>query len=165
MGEPGTRLTTYMRGRNNPYLAVLIIGFGIITTGWKEVDKKIQSGNKLFHTHCASCHGKKGVGQDPKQPMGGWDEKDRPIAPALDGTAHAWHHAPQVLFGYMKKGSVDKESPMPLFKDILTEEEMVNIIRYIQSLWPPETVKGYRESFKKELEEFKCDPPLLAVEN
>lgn len=153
-----------MRGRGEIYFVVLVIGFGIITGGWKGIDKKIQRGKELFHKHCASCHGKKGVGQDPKQPMGGWDEKDNLIAPALDGSAHAWHHAPQVLFDYMKKGSVDPLSPMPLFKDILTDEGMVDIIRYIQSLWPPETVKGYRENFKMELEEFKSDPPLFSKE-
>lgn len=152
-----------MCGREKKYLAVFVIGFGMVAIGWKEIDKKIESGKELFHKHCASCHGAEGVGQDPKSPMGGWDEKDNPIAPALDGSAHAWHHAPQVLFDYMKKGSVDPLSPMPLFKDILTDEEMVNIIRYIQSLWPPETVQGYRENFKKELEEFKCDPPLFGA--
>ena len=112
----------------------------------------IPTGQELFNNHCSACHGPEAVGQDPSQPPGGWDENSNRLAPALNGTGHAWHHPPSLLFQYIKKGSIDENSPMPAFGDQLNDDEIQSIISYIQSLWPDEIMKKYNERFKDKKE-------------
>lgn len=104
-------------------------------------------GEALFHKYCSMCHGEGAVGQDPASPNGGWREDGSLIAPALNGTAHAWHHGPDVLYGYVKSGSVAPESPMPAFGDQLNDEQIGAIIGYFQSLWPEKIRRLYLERF------------------
>ena len=107
------------------------------------VAQKEQDGEKLFHLYCADCHGEKAVGQDPAWLSGGWREDGSRIAPALNGTAHAWHHEPELLYDYVKTGSVDPESPMPAFGDELDDAQVWAIIGYFQSFWPDKVRKIY----------------------
>ena len=109
-----------------------------------------QAGADLFKKHCAHCHGDEAIGQDPKQPSGGWDDKMNRLAPALNGTGHAWHHPPELIYEYIEKGSIDKTSPMPSFGNILTDKDIKSIIAYINSLWPDKIMDGYRMRFMKE---------------
>jgi mono/diheme cytochrome c family protein len=76
------------------------------------------------------------VGQNPAEPNGGIDDNGRYIAPALDGTAHAWHHSDGVLFHWVKDGSEAKDSPMRGWAGRMTDGEIWSVIRYFQSLWP-----------------------------
>ena len=104
-------------------------------------------GKALFHAHCAGCHGENAVGQDPEQPNGGWREDGSRIAPALDGSAHAWHHEPELLYQYVQSGSVDPESPMPSFGGVLDDAQIRAVIRYFQSLWPERIRESYGQRF------------------
>lgn len=104
-------------------------------------------GKGLFHTYCSPCHGKEATGKDPQLLGGGRRDDGTRIAPALNGTAHAWHHEPELLYRYVKEGSIDPESPMPSFGDDLTDSEIWSIIRYFQSLWPERIRKIYEERF------------------
>jgi mono/diheme cytochrome c family protein len=104
-------------------------------------------GEALYHNYCAGCHGHKAVGEDPGQPWGGWREDGSRIAPALNGTAHSWHHEPALLFNYVKSGSVDPESPMPSFGNILKDDQIRAIILYYQSLWPEKIRRIYEKRF------------------
>jgi len=90
--------------------------------------EQITSGSKLFATNCAGCHGDNADGKLNK-------------APALNGTAHAWHHSNFGLFQTIKEGSTAKDSPMKGWKDKLTDDEIESIIRYFQSLWNPEMMR------------------------
>jgi mono/diheme cytochrome c family protein len=110
-----------------------------------------QDGQALFHRYCAGCHGEKAVGQDPATPNGGWLDDGSPIAPALNGTAHSWHHEPELLFDYVKTGSVDPESPMPSFGDRLDDGQVRAIIDYFQSLWPEKIRNLYEGRFPGKL--------------
>ena len=112
----------------------------------------IPSGQELFKKYCSSCHGVEAVGQDASQPPGGWDDNNNRLAPALNGTGHAWHHPPSLLFQYIKEGSIDETSPMPAFGDQLNDDEIQSIIGYMQSLWPDEIMNKYIERFKDEKE-------------
>ncbi len=105
----------------------------------------VTEGESLFHQHCSGCHGVKAIGEDPKSPNGGWRDDGSRIAPALNGTAHAWHHEPELLYDYVRNGSVDPESPMPSFGDRLNDQQIRAVIGYFQSLWP-EKVKAIYES-------------------
>jgi mono/diheme cytochrome c family protein len=110
----------------------------------------LEAGKKLYDEYCTSCHGEKGVGQDPKRRAGGWDENKVPIAPALNGTAHTWHHSPSLLFRYIQKGSIIKNSPMPSFGNDLNRQETLSIISYFQSLWKKKKLQWYLEKYKDE---------------
>lgn len=99
--------------------------------------QSIAEGNALFAQNCVSCHGPGGIGQNPRSPMGGMKE-DGPgyWAPALNGTAHSWHHPNEVLFQTIRNGSVAADSPMRGFADRLTDQQIVSVMHYFQSLWP-----------------------------
>lgn len=104
-------------------------------------------GDAVFATHCASCHGRSAEGQDPRQPMGGSQADGTPLAPALNGTGHAWHHDPQYLFRHVKSGSPMAGSPMVGFGDTLSDEEIAAAIAWFQSLWSDEVRARYRRTF------------------
>jgi len=125
-------------------LAIFVLYSGIGNGG--EVDA-VPEGAELFMKHCASCHGEEANGQDPSQPAGGWDANENQLAPALDGTGHAWHHSPELLFNYVHDGSIDRTSPMPSFAQALGDNQILAIISYFQSLWPDRTQKQYMERF------------------
>ena len=67
---------------------------------------EIEQGKKLFALNCSSCHGVEGVGQNPESPNGGMLDEGGYLAPALNGTGHAWHHPNSVLFKTIKHGSI-----------------------------------------------------------
>ena len=71
----------------------------------------IALGARLFEQNCRPCHGSKAVGENPATPLGGWN-KIGPIAPALNGSGHAWHHPPRYFFHIIRKGSTVKGSRM-----------------------------------------------------
>lgn len=122
----------------------------VILNGRTNANELAQSGAVLFKTHCSRCHGSEAAGQDPAQPSGGWDDNMNRLAPALNGTGHAWHHSPELTYEYIEKGSIDKTSPMPAFGDILKHNDIKAIIAYINSLWPDKIMDSYRMRFKKE---------------
>ncbi len=98
----------------------------------------INTGAQLFAKNCASCHGPGARGQDPQQPMGGTLPNGGYLAPALNGTGHAWHHPNEMLFNIIKNGSIADDSSMLGFKGKLSDDEIVMVIQYFKSLWPPE---------------------------
>ena len=108
----------------------------------------LETGRKLYLDLCAGCHGNNAEGQIPERRGGGLDENNVPIAPALNGTAHTWHHPPKLLFRYIDKGSIMKGSPMPAFGDTLNKQEILSIISYFQSLWSEKRRQWYLEKYK-----------------
>ena len=132
-------------------LIVLILGYAynyttdtIIVTDVSP-GLRLATSAQLFEQHCASCHGKKGVGQDVQRPKGGLLEDDSFLAPALNGTGHAWHHKTEGLFNTIKFGSMEPTSAMKGFEERLTDEEISKIIEYFKSLWPAEIKKMYEQ--------------------
>ena len=105
----------------------------------------LPDGDALFHQYCASCHGEKAVGEDLANLQGGWRKDGSRIAPALNGTAHSWHHEPELLYDYIKSGSVAPDSPMPSYGDELDDAQIKAIIEYFQALWP-EKIRGIYKS-------------------
>ena len=141
-----------MRSAGIAFIGPLVLLLALFSTVASHATGRAVDGDALFHIHCAACHGEKGVGQDPAFRSGGWRDDGSRLAPALDGSAHSWHHEPELLYDYVKSGSVDPESPMPAFGDNLNEEQIQAIIYYFQSLWPGKIRRIYLERFPGSLE-------------
>jgi len=122
------------------------------------MSEEVAQGQTLYNQHCATCHGMNLEGQPNWKER---NEKGRLPAPPHDETGHTWHHADQLLFELTKFGMVppnvpgNYESDMPVFKDILTDDQIWAVLNYIKSRWPEETQKLQQEmtsegsSFKK----------------
>ncbi len=107
----------------------------------------IQLGMRLFAQNCISCHGRKAVGENPATPSGGWKPKVGHLAPALNGTGHTWHHPPGYLFRIIREGSTIKGSRMKGWAGRMNDFEILAVIAYFQSLWPPRIKDAYRHRY------------------
>ena len=96
---------------------------------------RVESGEKVYASHCAVCHGARGEATPDwrrREPDGSFPP------PPLNGTAHTWHHPFGVLARQIKFGGPGGTGKMPTFQGKLTDEEIINVIAWIQSLWPDE---------------------------
>lgn len=96
------------------------------------------AGELLYMDRCASCHGSNLEGQAnwmTRLPNG------RLPAPPHDETGHTWHHSDGQLFRIVKEGLASivpgYETDMPAFGTSMTDEEIMAVIDYIKSTWPP----------------------------
>ncbi|MDN5789175.1 c-type cytochrome [Pseudorhodobacter sp.] len=104
-------------------------------------DAAVSRGHVLYDKNCASCHGKNLEGQSDRQSA---DENGRYPAPAHDGSGHIWHHSDAALIACITLGGkaalvqmgVDFDSGMLAFGDVLHQQEIEDIIAYIESRWP-----------------------------
>lgn len=95
------------------------------------------AGRKLYTAHCAACHGM------PDGTAASVASVPAPAAgPPHDETGHTWQHPDFALFQLIRDGvavancvPVDPEL-MPMFKDIVSDAELVAILSYIKSTWP-----------------------------
>ena len=96
--------------------------------------ESIARGKQLFQTYCQVCHGADGRGQ---QTTPGFDPKNPPAiaAPALDNSAHAWHHSDENLRTTILEGSPREGSPMVAWKHQLSPADADALVAYIKSLW------------------------------
>ena len=111
----------------------------------------IALGERLFAHNCRPCHGHKAVGENPATPLGGWN-KAGPIAPALNGSGHAWHHPPRYFFHTIRNGSTMQGSRMIGWAGRMSDAEIVAVIAYFQSLWPSHIQDAYRQRFLHRVE-------------
>ena len=130
-------------------LVALFVLVGIAGThcARNNADDRLREGRALFVEHCAGCHGRNAEGEDPRDSYGQEVDGDIQNAPALNGTADAWHHPPMLFMQKVKHGLIDEKSRMPYFGLVLNDEDVTLIIMYIQSLWPEEIRKKYKERF------------------
>lgn len=98
-------------------------------------------GQKIYQSHCASCHGH-GLEGQPNWREPGAD--GRLPAPPHDASGHTWHHNDELLFRLTKHGVAkaanmpDYKSAMPIYEGVLSDEEIVAVLSWIKSQWPPE---------------------------
>jgi len=99
--------------------------------------QQFELGKQVFTANCVQCHGGKGQGlvEDWKTP----NPNGQFPAPPLNGTAHTWHHSTEVLMETINKGGIPLGGSMPAFKEVLSEEEKLAVIAFVQNLWDDET--------------------------
>lgn len=105
--------------------------------------RDITGGQTLYAENCASCHGANLEGQP------NWRTPDAAgvhPAPPHDATGHTWHHDNGLLFDYTKQGGAaalarrgvtNFSSGMPAFEEVLSDNDIWDILAYIRSTWPP----------------------------
>jgi mono/diheme cytochrome c family protein len=100
--------------------------------------RQVAAGKVLYDQHCASCHGMNLEGQPDwktRLPNG------RLPAPPHDETGHTWHHDDQTLVNLVRNGlapyaGASYQSDMPAFGEVLTDEQIRDVLAYIKSRWP-----------------------------
>jgi mono/diheme cytochrome c family protein len=130
--------------------SILVIGVGIallwVLRAGGERSAQIELGQRLYATHCASCHGADLQGepdwQNPK-PNG------RMPAPPHDASGHTWHHSDEELFWITKFGLSavvsNYESDMPAFGNVLSDREIEAVLAFIKGTWPAREQDYQRE--------------------
>ena len=121
----------------------LILAASDNTAATSALNEQIAQGKQIFEANCQLCHGVAAAGlvKDWQKP----DAGGKYPAPPLNGTAHAWHHDMKTLLSTINRGGIPLGGSMPAFKDILTEEEKVAVLIYIQSLWPEELYQVWKD--------------------
>lgn len=114
----------------------------VLTVTPRVTDKKmLVQGKKLYQVNCRVCHGENAAGtKDWKTP----DKSGKYPPPPLNGTAHSWHHSTEILLEVIKDGTVP-DGNMPSWEGKLSDNEILLIIAWIQSLWPEDIFKTWQE--------------------
>ena len=81
----------------------------------------LAQGEIVYQENCVACHGENGKGY---------------IGPALNGSAHAWHHPDPLLVSFIRDGIPDTQ--MVGLGDKLSDEEIDAVISYFKSWWTPQ---------------------------
>jgi mono/diheme cytochrome c family protein len=92
-----------------------------------------ESGHNLYEKKCQSCHGKDGAGET--YTVKALTDKSYIQAPALDASAHAWHHTDEALAKTILEGSA-RAPRMAAWKEAgISEHDARDLVAYIKSLW------------------------------
>lgn len=108
--------------------------------------QKIEIGRRVYGEACASCHGRNLEGQP------NWRERlpnGRLPAPPHDASGHTWHHTDAALFRMTRNGPAayptDYPTDMPAFSGRLTDDEIIAVLAFIKSTWPPDILRSQRQ--------------------
>lgn len=104
----------------------------------------VAQGKSIYASHCAACHGPNLEGQTEwrkRMPNG------RLPAPPHDESGHTWHHPDDMLVDIVKNGLVPGrtappgyQSDMPAYGNMLSDADIVAVLAYIKSEWPPKAL-------------------------
>ncbi|WHZ12231.1 MAG: Cytochrome c family protein [Burkholderiaceae bacterium] len=108
----------------------------------------LRVGARIYAQQCAACHGAEGEGQPS------W--RDRGLdgllpAPPHDPSGHTWHHPDEQLFAITKQGLArlinqpDYRTAMPIYDGVLSDDEIVAVLSWIKTQWPPEIRRRHDE--------------------
>lgn len=100
-------------------------------------EHQYSQGKVIFSENCATCHGNAGQGLAENWKKPNPDGSFPP--PPLNGTAHTWHHPMEILVQTINNGGAPYGGNMPAFREVLSEEEKIAVIAYIQNLWDQKT--------------------------
>lgn len=98
-------------------------------------DEQVFNGNLLFQANCSGCHKSDASGTKEWRKR---DENGIIPPPPLNGNAHTWHHSLAVLTRTIRDGGSKWGGTMPPFSSILKEQQILEIIAWIQSNWSDE---------------------------
>lgn len=108
---------------------------------------QVALGAEIYAENCASCHGAALEGEPD------WRQRDSEgylPAPPHDASGHTWHHPDEQLitittFGTEAVVGGGYRSRMPGFSGALTEDEILAVLAYIKSTWPPEVIARHNQ--------------------
>ena len=110
-------------------------------------------GKQVYATNCASCHGTNLEGA----PNWKLPDKDGLFpAPPHDETGHTWHHSEKLLFDLTKYGLAkvaglkDRKSNMPVYENVLSDEDIIAVLSFIKSSWPEEIKRRHTRMSARE---------------
>ena len=109
----------------------------------------VMQGRAVYANNCAACHGESLQGQS------NWRERlpnGKLLAPPHDKTGHTWHHPDTMLIDMVKNGLVPGKtappgyvSDMPAYGLALSDNDIIAVLAYIKSSWPPKVLQAQRE--------------------
>lgn len=108
---------------------------------------RVENGAVLYQDYCAACHGTKLEGEQ------NWREQDEDgylPAPPHDKTGHTWHHADPLLIQITALGTEaivggTYKSRMAGFADVLSMDEVLDVLAFIKSTWPEEVIEIHND--------------------
>ncbi|NOC83858.1 cytochrome c [Ruegeria sp. HKCCD6428] len=123
---------------------------GILTPNDAEV---VAMGQSIYADQCAACHGARLEGQPNWRIRG---EDGLLPAPPHDATGHTWHHDDETLFTLTKYGLAGlmenaPPSGMPVYEDVLTDDEIIAVLSFIKSTWPDD-LRQYHDELNAQSE-------------
>ena len=98
-----------------------------LTNPYLPDEQSLAAGQQLFEAKCAACHGSAGRGNGPQ--AGGLS-----VRPADFGSGHLDIHTDGDVFYWIQNGLPRADSPMPTFKETLTEEDTWHLVNYVRRL-------------------------------
>jgi mono/diheme cytochrome c family protein len=112
---------------------LLITAISRAETGTQPDPKSVARGRQTYDSHCVACHKRDGVGE-PTVP---WSIRRTDFIEAmpLDETSHAWHHGDEQLIGMILDGTARSRTRMPVWRNILSEQDAADLVAYLKSLW------------------------------
>ncbi|NPA06291.1 MAG: cytochrome c [Chloroflexi bacterium] len=88
--------------------------------------ESIERGKTIYQTYCASCHGEKALGEaEAGQKL---DPPAAPLAHTIRRVSDAY------LFWRISEGGSEFGTAMPAYKDVLSEQEIWDVINYLRDL-------------------------------
>lgn len=124
--------------------ALLMLGGGMTLAGGSTPPpldaKEVEAGRIVYRQYCASCHGVRGEGEP------NWEQLNRQgelPSPPHNDEGHTWKHADEMLYRMVSEGWRDpfnktQRLTMPPFRDVLSPEQIRDVITYLKTLWTPE---------------------------
>lgn len=95
--------------------------------------ERIAHGKQVYQRECLDCHGENLQGQP------GWRERLKDGSkppPPLDNTGNVTHRSDASLLTILNYGlNYGKQSAMPGYQDILTDDEQMAVYEYMKSFW------------------------------
>lgn len=107
----------------------------------------VTRGAGVFQQRCAECHGPEAQGHPDWQP----DKKRKMIvAPPLNGNGPAHRRSPEQLTAAIKNGvRRGNIAAMPGWEGRVSEQEIKDVIVWMQAMWPPEVYDHWSRRFIK----------------
>lgn len=104
--------------------------------------EQVEHGDTLYQANCASCHKPDASGTTDWKKV---DAQGKYPPPPLNGTAHAWHHPLSTLRKTIIEGGVPLGGSMPGFGGQFSDEQIEEILAWIQSHWSDETYSRWSD--------------------
>jgi len=89
-------------------------------------EESLKIGRDLFDKNCSACHGEQGRGNGPAA-------ANLSLKPPDYGSGHLDIHTDGDIFYWIQNG-ISQGSPMPAFKDKLTDDEIWHLVNYVRRL-------------------------------